>query len=275
MDNSIRLLISIEKFTFEEGDFSLKEIHFTVRSGEGIALLGVNGAGKTTLLKLIDGLYKNYQGEIRLDGREIRTLKPREIYSKMGLLFQNPEEQLFAERVFEDVAFGPRNMGWREEKVREAVKRALLLVGLEGYDDKKIFNLSFGQKKRVALAGLLAMGQEILLLDEPTLGLDPIVERNFIELLNNLKKEGKTIIVATHNVDLVPYFADRVVILSAGRLVLQGPTKEILTSLSKMTNYNLRPPLVSLPFYSVKNNLSEIPLTPEEAEILLNKLFLR
>ncbi|MCX7613506.1 MAG: energy-coupling factor ABC transporter ATP-binding protein [Caldimicrobium sp.] len=274
MDPLVKLKVSIERFTFEDDEFSLRDIHFEVRKGEGIAVLGASGAGKTTLLKLLDGLYKNYVGEILLEGQEIRTLKPREIYSKMGFLFQNPEEQLFAEIVFDDIAFGPKNMGWAKEKIEEAVKKALNMVELEGFELKGIQNLSFGQKKRVALAGLLAMGQEILLLDEPTLGLDPVLEKNFIELFLKLKRKGTTLIIATHNVDLVPYFADKVIVLSKGKMVKEGFIRPILLQAEELRQFSLRPPLIALPFMSFGKSFQEIPLTVEEAEVLLKQRIL-
>lgn len=183
MEDSIRIKVALDKFELKETNFSLKNIYFELLKGEAIALLGASGSGKTTLLKVIDGLYKNYEGQILLDGDELKKLHPREIYKKMGLLFQNPEEQLFAETVEEDVAFGPRNMGFSEKKIRESVTYALKLVNLSGFEKRPLHKLSFGEKKRVALAGLLAMGHSILLLDEPTLGLDPLLEASFLELL--------------------------------------------------------------------------------------------
>lgn len=271
MDPSLRLRIDIRHFSFSESNFSLRDIKFEVKRGEGIALLGPSGAGKSTLLRLLDGLYKNFEGEILLDGKEIRHLSPKEIYSKMGLLFQNPEEQLFAEVVFEDVAFGPRNMGWSKEEVTKAVERALQLVELEGYEGRLIRNLSFGEKKRVALAGLLAMGQEILLLDEPTLGLDPLLEKKFVELLQKLKRQGVTLIVATHNVDLVPYFAEKVLIIFGGRLVSLGSPREVFQGLD-LSPYHLRPPLVTLLFKELNGHIPHLPLTLEEARTYLQNL---
>jgi len=123
VEGVVRLKVSLESFKLNE-DFSLKGISFELRRGEALSLLGASGSGKTTLLKVLDGLYKNYKGSILLDGKEIKELKPREIYAKMGLLFQNPEEQLFAETVFEDVSFGPRNMGFKEEEIERAVKKS-------------------------------------------------------------------------------------------------------------------------------------------------------
>jgi len=268
VEGVVRLKVSLESFKLNE-NFSLRGISFELRRGEALSLLGASGSGKTTLLKVIDGLYKNYRGSILLDGKEIRELKPREIYAKMGLLFQNPEEQLFAETVFEDVSFGPRNMGFKEEEIEKAVKKALELLRLSGFEKRKISNLSFGEKKRVALAGLLAMGQEILLLDEPTLGLDPLLEKEFLELLLSLKKKGFSFIMATHQVDLVPYFADKVVVLKEGEMAFYGTPRELFTGEINLKELNLRPPVVTQVFAPFKIDAKRLPLTLDEAIFLL------
>ncbi|MGB9761693.1 MAG: energy-coupling factor ABC transporter ATP-binding protein [Caldimicrobium sp.] len=272
LDKSLRLKVKLQKFVYEN-NFTLKNISFELFKGEGIALLGPSGAGKTTLLKVIDGLYKNYEGEILLDGKEIKNLKPREIYSIMGLLFQNPEEQLFAETVFEDVAFGPRNMGFSEEHIRESVRKALELVSLSNFENRPLQYLSFGEKKRVALAGLLAMGHEILLLDEPTLGLDPLLEKNFLELLLNLKKKGYSFVMATHNVDLVPYFADKVVVLKQGEMLFYGSPYDFFVKNDCLEIFNLRPPIPTEIFKPYQKYLGKLPLTKEEAMEVLQKFF--
>lgn len=268
MSNPLRLQVKIEEFTLGAGTFSLRDIYFELARGEALAVLGPSGAGKSTLLKVVDGLYKDFKGEILLNGRDIRKLTPREIYSQMGLLFQNPEDQLFAETVFEDIAFGPRNMGWSEEEIRSAVRRALSLVHLDGFEERKIDTLSFGEKKRVALAGLLAMGQEILLLDEPTSGLDPLLEKNFITFLNNLKKTGVSFVIATHNVDMVPYFADKILLLVDGKGCLLGSPSDILTK-GDLENYKLRPPLITQLFKAFEEKIPYLPLTVEEGRALL------
>ncbi len=270
-----RLVVKLESFSYFGDKPLLQGIEFEVHPGECLIILGASGSGKTTLLKLMDGLLKNYKGEILLDGEDIKKLRPREIYSKMGLLFQNPDEQLFAPTVFEDVAFGPRNMGFDEEEVRTRVLQALQLVELSGFEEKSISQLSFGQKKRVALAGLLAMGHEILLLDEPTLGLDPVRERRFLALLKRLQKERNiTLVIATHQVDLVPEVANRVLILSEGKVFFLGNPEEIFGEPKPLEGVYLRLPLVSevfLPLWE-KDGLKRLPLTVQEGKQVLEKL---
>ncbi len=270
-----RLVVKLKSFSYSGNPPLLRDIDFEVKAGECLVILGASGAGKTTLLKLMDGLLRDYEGEVFLDGKDLRKLKPREIYGKMGLLFQNPDEQLFAPTVFEDVAFGPRNMGFDEEEVRRRVLQALELVELSGFESRYISQLSFGQKKRVALAGLLAMGHEVLLLDEPTLGLDPIRERRFLQLLKKLQVEkGITLVIATHQVDIVPEIADRVLILSEGKVFFLGPPEEIFGTLHSLEEVYLRHPLVSETFLPLwgRDGLKKLPLTVEEGREVLKRL---
>jgi cobalt/nickel transport system ATP-binding protein len=152
-----RIELSIDSFTYPDGTAALADIRLQVEAGDFLALLGANGSGKTTLLKAMDGLIRDYKGSVMLDGQNILKLHPRDIYRKMGLVFQNPDDQLFAHSVFEDVAFGPRNMGFSEERVAQVVAAALSQVEMEGTGSRNIHHLSYGQKKRVCIAGLLAM----------------------------------------------------------------------------------------------------------------------
>jgi cobalt/nickel transport system ATP-binding protein len=181
-----RLSAQVSSFRYPDGTTALSDILLDVMPGEFCGILGSNGSGKTTLLKLLDGMIKDFNGTILLDGDDICRLSPRQIYSKVGLVFQNPDDQLFAHSVYEDVAFGPRNMGLDEDEVRRRVAEALEAVEMAELAAKDIHNLSYGQKKRACIAGLLAMGHEILLLDEPTAGLDPMGEYRMMELLTRL-----------------------------------------------------------------------------------------
>lgn len=277
MEGSVRIRVNLKSFSYPYSNPILKDIFLEVKGGEFLVILGASGVGKTTLLKLIDGLFKKYEGEIFLDGIEIRKLRPKEIYRKMGLLFQNPEEQLFATTVFEDVAFGPRNMNFSEEEVKTRVGEALSLVEMSDYQECPISHLSYGQKKRVCLAGLLAMGHEILLLDEPTQGLDPLLEKNFLNLLLKLKKEkALTLIMATHQVDLVPYIADKVAILHNKTMAKIGTPHEIFNDPEELEKYSLRLPSIGELFFEVWKKFSDgspLPLTVEEGKTFLKKKF--
>jgi cobalt/nickel transport system ATP-binding protein len=268
--NTPRLSIDIETFRYPDGTVALSGIRFDVERGEFTGILGSNGSGKTTLLKAMDGIIKDYDGKVLLDGEDICRLSPRDIYRKVGLVFQNPDDQLFAHSVFEDVAFGPRNMGFAEAEVAERVRSALRHVDMEEYAGKAIHHLSFGQKKRICIAGLLAMGHEILLLDEPTAGLDPMGEYRMMELLTRLNREnGVTIVMATHSVDLVPLFLHRLHILSRGIIARGGTPEEVLTAPAEMEDVKLRLPPIAELIYRLKHedllSFDRIPLTIGEA----------
>jgi len=270
MDDLIRLSVKKVSFKYPGGTQSLSDIDLEIRRGEFIGILGANGSGKTTLLKVMDGLLKDCAGSVRLDGREIRELSPKQIYRKVGLIFQNSDEQLFAPTVFEDVAFGPINMGFSGDEVALRVTRSLKEVDMEGYGKRSIHHLSFGEKKRICLAGLLAMGQEILLLDEPTDGLDPMGEYRMMNLLMRLNKEKKiTMVMATHRVDLVPLFLDRLYILSRGRVVREGSPEDVFTTPDEMEEMRLRLPQIAELIYRLKHDdglpFDKVPLTIGEA----------
>ncbi|HEX2770641.1 MAG TPA: ATP-binding cassette domain-containing protein [Geobacteraceae bacterium] len=268
--NSARLSVAIDSFRYPDGTTALAEIRFDVQKGEFCGILGANGSGKTTLLKVMDGLIKEYTGRVLLDGDEVARLKPRDIYRKVGLVFQNPDDQLFAHTVFEDVAFGPRNMDFAEDEVQRRVNAALVSVEMADYAGKQINALSYGQKKRACIAGLLAMGHGILLLDEPTAGLDPMGEYRMMEILTRLnREEGVTIVMATHSVDLVPLFLHRLHILNRGRIVRGGAPEEVFTAPAEMENIKLRLPHIAELIYRLKHEddvpFDRIPLTIGEA----------
>lgn len=270
MDSIARLSVNLKTFRYPDGTVALEDVRVDVAAGEFCGLLGANGSGKTTLLKIMDGLIRDYQGEMLLDNSNILKLHPREIYRKMGLVFQNPDDQLFASSVFEDVAFGPRNMGFDETTVTDKVTVALEQVEMAALAHKNIHHLSYGQKKRVCIAGLLAMGHEILLLDEPTAGLDPMGEQRMMELLTKLNRENRvTIVMATHSVDLVPLFLDRLHILSRGRVVRGGRPEDVFTAPAEMAEVKLRLPHIAELIHQLKNDdkipFKKIPLTIGEA----------
>ncbi|HML76832.1 energy-coupling factor ABC transporter ATP-binding protein [Geobacter sulfurreducens] len=266
----MRFSVDLKAYAYPDGTVALSDIRFQVARGEFCGILGSNGSGKTTLLKIMDGLIREYDGSVLLDGRDVRSLQPKDIYRTVGLVFQNPDDQLFAHTVFEDVAFGPRNMGFAEAEVKARVERALDAVDLAGAAAKQIHHLSYGQKKRACIAGLLAMGHEVLLMDEPTAGLDPMGEYRMMELLTRLnRQEGVTIVMATHSVDLVPLFLHRLHILSRGRIVRGGPPEEVFTAPAEMESVKLRLPHIAELIHRLKHEdgvpFRRTPLTIGEA----------
>lgn len=266
------LIYAVKNVTYRypDGTSALSDINFNVPKGGFAGLLGANGSGKTTLLKVMDGLMKNFEGSVLLDGMDIKNLSPKQIYKKVGLVFQNPDDQLFAPTLFEDVAFGPLNMGLDADEVKKRVSAALKEVDLAGLEKKSVHNLSFGQRKRACIAGLLAMGHEMLLLDEPTAGLDPMGEYRMMKLLQKLNREnGVTVVMATHSVDLVPVFLDSLYILSKGRFTRGGTPEEVFNAPEDMADIKLRLPQMAELIYRLKHedkmNFQRVPLTIGEA----------
>ena len=264
-------------FSYADGTQALSEVNLEVMDGEFMALMGANGCGKTTLLKHFNGLLKPSAGKVCLNEKEFRLLKDEEIFKQVGMVFQDPNDQLFASTVRQDVAFGAVNLGLKPDEVDQRTTEALRMMGISLLSDKTIHSLSFGQKRRAAIAGVLAMTPEIILLDEPTSGLDPRGVSSIMRSLRKLNKEqGITMIMATHDVELVPLFCDRVAIMVEGKVVGEGTPKEIFTNTALLRGAELRLPRVSHLVEILQKrdevDFSEMPLTIGQARRELLKL---
>jgi len=258
------------RFAYPDGIVALADLSFRAMEGEFVAVMGANGSGKTTLLKVLMRLLPPQRGEVRLGPVDIRTLRPAELYRRVGMVFQNPADQLFGASVAEDVAFGPRNLGLSEADVALRVEESLAAVAALELRHCPIHHLSYGQQKRICLAGVLAMQPGVLLLDEPSAGLDPLGEAQMIELFMQLNRERKaTLIIATHCVDLLPVLADRIYVLTRGRVWQEGSPRQILADPHWTAQAGLRIPLVAQVFYRLQNGngmaVDTIPLTVAEA----------
>jgi cobalt/nickel transport system ATP-binding protein len=209
------------RYRYPHGMEAIRGISFHVRRGEKVALVGPNGAGKSTLLLMFNGMIPPDSGMLLFDNLPIRYDRKSllELRRKVGFVFQNPDRQIIAPTVYQDVAFGPTNLGLPEEQVRVAVEAALGAVGLAGFDRRPPHQLSSGEKKRVALAGVLAMDPELLVLDEPTNALDPAGSEDIMDLLDELREKGKTVLISTHDVELAYPWADRVILLRGGEIL--------------------------------------------------------
>ncbi|ACQ54269.1 energy-coupling factor transporter ATPase [Clostridium botulinum] len=229
---------------------AIDNINITIENGEFVALIGHTGSGKSTLIQHINGLLKPKSGNIIIDNVNIvdKGVKLSSIRKKVGLVFQYPEYQLFEETIEKDIAFGPINLGLNQEEILNRVKRAMNIVGLdyEMYKDKSPFELSGGQKRRVAIAGVVAMEPKILILDEPTAGLDPKARDDIYSKIQALRKEyNMTIILVSHSMEDVAKFADKILVMHEGKCVLQGEPCEVFKEVDTLESIGLAAPEVT------------------------------
>ncbi|MDX1688284.1 MAG: ABC transporter ATP-binding protein [Candidatus Promineifilaceae bacterium] len=235
---SAALRLKNVSYRYPDGREAVRNVSLNVAAGEKVALAGPNGAGKSTLMLQLNGLLAG-EGNVEVGGLAVAEPNLPLIRSKVGVVFQNPDDQLFSPTVFEDVAFGPLHMGLAEEEVARRVEGALAAVEMAGYAGRQPYHLSMGEKKRVALATVLAMDPEILVLDEPSAGLDPRARRALIALLQQLPQ---TMIVATHDMRLIDTLCPRLVIMDEGRIVADGPTEDLLAAGDLLEAHGLEQP---------------------------------
>lgn len=225
-------------FSYPDGHSALHGISFKMNNGEKAALVGPNGAGKSTLMLHLNGILGGH-GEVEIGGKRLTRDNLPAIRAMVGLVFQNPDDQLFSPTVFEDVAFGPLHMGLPEEDVRARVEAALEAVRMSGYRDRLSHHLSVGEKKRIAIATVLSMNPSLLVLDEPSAGLDPRARRTLINLLRELPI---TMLVSTHDMTMVKELFPRTIVMDEGKIVADGPTPEILDDEKLLTEHGLEKP---------------------------------
>ena len=234
-------------YEYPDGTKALENVNFKAEDGKIVALLGPNGAGKSTLFLHFNGILRPTSGEVVVNGHPVSYNKKdlMKLRQNVGIVFQNPDDQLFAPTVMEDVAFGPMNIGLSKEEVEKRVKDSLKRVGMDGFEKKPPHHLSGGQKKRVTIAGILAMDPKIMVLDEPTSGLDPRGASQIMRLLYELNKDGMTIIISTHDVDLVPLYASTVYIISHGNIIKEGNPQTVFSDVETIRTANLRLPRIA------------------------------
>ncbi len=243
-------------FTYHDGTQALKNVNIQIKKGEKIAILGPNGAGKSTLFSHFNGLTEPTSGHVEVDGEKIiydreALLKVRQ---KVGIVFQDPNDQLFAPTVKEDVAFGPMNLGLEYDEVERRIAESLEMVGMSGFEEKTPHHLSGGQQKRVAIAGIVAMRPEIMILDEPTAGLDPEGVDKVLDILNELNNEGMSIVISSHDIEMVNEFADKIFVLYDGEIIAQGDKHQIFSDKELLKKAHLKAPVTTEMLYKLKEN---------------------
>lgn len=240
-------MIEVEEvnFTYPNGVEALKTVSLVIKNGEFIAIMGQNGAGKTTLVKHFNGLLKPSKGTIRVDGVETTKTSVAALARTVGFVFQNPDHQLFSETVEEEIAFALKNFGFEEEAIQKRVTWALNLLGLTQYRKTSPFMLSGGERKRVALASVLAWDPQILILDEPTIGQDYQQKEKLRQFIVQMQTQRKTVVIVTHDVEFVAECNPRVVLMKEGKIVADGEGKEILTNLEALAQSSIVLPQIA------------------------------
>ena len=267
-------MIAIENvsFRYPSGLLALNDISLNIRGGDFVAIMGENGAGKTTLAKHLNGLLKPSRGRILVDDDDTKKVSVAHLARKVGLVFQNPDHLLFSETVKDEVAFGLRNFGYSPEVVEKQVERTIEALGLAEYRDTSPFLLSGGERKRVALASILASEPDYLILDEPTIGQDYQQKERLRNFILQLYSQGKAVVMITHDVEFVAESNPKVVLLSKGRIVAQGPADSILSKDEMINRASLVKPQMSILFSQLtKYGLPRDVVDVHRARILLEE----
>jgi cobalt/nickel transport system ATP-binding protein len=269
-------LVSVNnaKFSYQAGITAINGISLEVAQGERVALLGPNGSGKSTLIMLIAGLLIPSSGEVKVFGEKTTLKNFQKTRSRIGIVFQDPDDQLFTPSVIEDIEYGPKNLKLPEKDIKTQSAYILEKMGISHLKCRPPHRLSFGEKKKVSLATALVLKPELLILDEPTANLDLSSRRSLIELLKELNQVGTTIIISTHDAEAIPELADRIVIISHGLKQNEGKTSEILQNKSILEQSGLEPPATVNLFIELKQQgiITQIPLTIDEGKETLTKI---
>ncbi len=265
--------VRIEQLCYrhEDGSEAFENLNLEIKHGEFLALLGHNGAGKTTLAGHLIGFCKPASGKVLLNGKDISRYSTAQLSKQVGYLFQNPDSQIFTNSVFEEVCFGLENLGMPEEKIKRLADSALEMMELSAYRNRHPHALSRGQRQRLAVASILALEPDLLVLDEPTTGQDRGHIRKFLDKIRELNRLGKTVILITHDMELAAEYAERVVVMKQGKILLDGPTAEVFSSPEELGAAGLNPPLPSRLALDLRKQGIDIPrlLTVSELKSFL------
>ena len=271
-------MIEIENvsFTYPSGVEALREVSITIEDGAFVAIMGENGAGKTTLIKHLNGILKPEKGTVYIDGVNTKEASVAELSRNVGLVFQNPDHQLFSETVEEEIAFGLRNFGFPEDEISKQIDWALNLLDIARYKETSPFLLSGGERKRVALATVLAWNPKTIVIDEPTIGQDYTQKEKLRLFFNELNAQGRTVIIVTHDVEFVADCNPRVVLMYQGQIISEGRAKTILTSQDVASKASILLPQISELFHQLGDlGLPRDVIDVSEAKELIEELVKR
>jgi energy-coupling factor transporter ATPase len=262
-------LISLRdlRFTYPTGAEAIKGVSLDIFENEFVAILGQNGSGKTTLVKHFNGLLKPTEGDVVVFGKNTRETPTYELIEHVGYVFQNPDQQLFSNKVYDELAFGLTNVGYSKEQIRKRIENVAAKMNMENLLEERPYSLSKGDRQRVVISCILALDPNVIIVDEPTTGQDPQKRREIMDLMKELHTQGKTIIVITHDMNLAAEYAERCVIMSDGKVILDGGPKDIFVQTEKLASTNLNPPSVTQLFLELSERYQVPPdiLTADEA----------
>jgi len=272
--------------TFKDVAIEVKDLHFgytpevevlhgvnlKVYDGEFLSIIGQNGSGKTTLVKHLNGLLRPISGEILIYGESTKDKTIAYLSTKVGYCFQNPDHQIFSSRTWDEIAYGPRNLGYEDDKVEELVKYVSEILGIEDLLDENPYNLSKGQRQQIAVASILAMQPNIIIVDEPTTGQDPKQSRSMMDLMKSLNREhNKTIVVITHDMNIAAEYSDRLVVMHSGNVLVEGTPRQVFAHEELLRKSNLEPPQIAKA--ALRLGLTNpLPIDLDEAEILIDQI---
>lgn len=260
-------------FSYEKKPI-LKQIDVTVRKGERIAVMGSNGAGKSTFFLNLNGVLKPDSGDILLEGKKLKKKDFKELHKRVGFVFQDADSQIIASNVKSEISFGPMNLGLSKEEVKSRVDAAIEYMDLSQFGDRAPQYLSGGEKKRVSIADILAMETDVLIFDEPMAALDPVNAQNVECILRRLYEDGKTLLIATHDVDFAYRYADRILVFSDGEIIADGTPQEVFHKKEIMERAHLKVPAVMMIWEALAERgfVKDAAEQPATAEVLIEKL---
>jgi cobalt transport protein ATP-binding subunit len=263
-------LIAVEELEhqYPGGVLALAGISLQIQDGEAIGIIGQNGSGKTTFVKHLNGLLRPTRGRVLVDGQDTRKSRASRLARMVGYVFQNPDHQIFAGRVWDEVAFGPKNVGLRGAELEQAIGAALATMGLTDLAGRHPYTLSRGQRQRLAIAAILAMRPRVLVLDEPMGGQDRTQVARLLTTLADLRASGHTIIMVSHDLEIIAAFCQRAVVFRDGRILLDGPVRDVFARTDELQQTFLKAPQIAR--FSLARGLSRVALTVDEASELLD-----